>query len=391
MADAFQQLVRDRRGASPEKRASSQRNFVAPWWIFRPYGWKRLAWETLGVLLMLTQVVAMVGWYGEANAQRHHYERCMAGQPGFSTAAEREAAMSPRLLEPPLTGLSRRGARWYHLDVASGIAAGEFVERPPPTTMRGLLNQQIRRQLQRGRRLRCEPIYKAVSPLTAVKERRCGAMCWLADGLQVAVDAYDLLNFLLLFLTAYQYTARGGDDAQGEEEEAYEFGPRRIAAFRLTRWYLPFQLLVATPSYYLASRGGLLAALVASLRGSLLDGIASHPWDTLRLALTTGVAQSALKVVQLVRVVMKVVTVLLRLLRLRALLQKLRRLWDALRRRARLSQRVKGVWRRVRLAHTDGLGLASRVGESPSKKKPGVWTEAPGHSSMYVQFEAPDL
>lgn len=332
---------------------------------------------------MLMQVVAMIGWYGEANAQRYHFERCMEGRPGFNTAAEREAAMSPMLVSPPLTGLSPLGTRWYHLDVAAGIAFGEYIERPPPTTVRGLLEQQVRRQLERRRRQRCEPIYKAVSPLTGVKEKRCGRLCWLTDGLKVTVDLYDLLNFFLLFLTAYQYTTpttRDGDE--GTEKETaeqcieYEYRPRRIARFRLTRWYLPFQLVVATPSYYLASRGGLRVAVISSLRGSLLSSLASHPWETFWIVFRNGVPQSALKVVRLVRFVLRVIKVVLRLLRLRTLLTKLARLGDTLRRRARLQQRVTGAWRRVRLAHTDGLGLAARVVESPSKGRgetPAGW------------------
>ena len=385
---AFQQLVRDRRCADSEASEPSTpgRNFVAPWYLLRPYGWKRLGWETLGVVLMLMQVCCDIGYYGEENAQRFHYERCMAGRPGFSTEAEREAAQSPMLVSPPLSGRSATGKRWYHLDVATGIAFGEYVERPPPTTVHGLLDQQIRHQLKRTRRLRCEPIHKAVSPLTGVKEKRCGRLCWLADGVKVTVDVYDLLNFFLLFATAYKLTTRDKEREKakakdGEECVDYEYRPRRIARFRLTRWYLPFQLFIATPSYYLASRGGLRVAVLTSLRGSLLSSLASRPWETCLVVLRNGVPQSALKVVRLVRFVLKLVKVVMRLLRLRTLLTKLANLFEIFRRRARLEQRVEGMWRRVRLSHTDGLGLAARV-ESPSKetrrdRKPGLsWKRA---------------
>lgn len=52
------------------------------WWIMRPYGRRFLAWEILGVIVVLSHAMGMVLWYGEHNAQLHNHRRCIAGGLG---------------------------------------------------------------------------------------------------------------------------------------------------------------------------------------------------------------------------------------------------------------------------------------------------------------------
>lgn len=236
--------------------------------VIRPYGRLAVMWECVGALLLLSYAASSMLWFGEVQAMKVNWRACVAGAPAFSTPARLGATRpaeqviqqvsEPSLLRqsPSPTFASLRGsgcpaasASTLCLGAPMGVLSAMTVhdamgdlDLPPKVSRSSPLLDELhlewRKLRQRWRLQACHPLDPRP---TRTRPPPCLRMCQLSDAIKVAIDAFELLSFLLLLRTAFK-----------RPDGTYELRPRGILRHRLSCRRLPLALIAALPLYTLA-------------------------------------------------------------------------------------------------------------------------------------------
>ena len=350
------------------------------WYVLRPHSRRMVAWELLGLIIMLLHGLSNVMWFAEHNAQAVNHRDCLENTKPFANLEKIKAAelLGPPLFPNWLVAADAGGDEEVPMDVLTGFwhAHDHNIELPLATTMTGVVQNLVHKQLNKSRRGKCQHL-KPNAPRRDASDTApyCYRFCSICDALRILLDVYDFFHFLLIFITAFQLPSG-----------RFESRLTAIARHRLTSPYLPAQMLVATPTYLIvlltasegrktaaaASKGGPIIALV---RSRLLHHGRMHLEQQIKenkFYIAAGAAiyqEDALRAIKMLRLAVWIIKrslLVLRhvnaLMRVSHMLRQARSAMQRVRERMALSTRVQKKWKRIRIAHADALGLAARLG-----------------------------
>ncbi len=303
-------------------------------YVLRPYGYKLLVFECIGVLLMLAHGSTTVLWFGEEKAQRVNHKRCVANGMAFRQADDIDVATDPPFFSSPkgvghAYGMSAREhvRRWRghrrrermeacgdggvgSCDAVLSVMGGVTLElnsataglEPKPKLKESeyarLARQAWDNWSKKKRRRLCEPL--DTRPKVG-RRPACWRYCRLCDYVRTAMEVWDFIAFLLMMRTAYKVETESGG--------YYEYRPRQIFRYRITRPYFVLQLLIGMPTYSalkLLSGGHLTPISLIQIKAigrweKFQRHMRAHLMEYLRIAIKTGVVSNLRALLKLVR------------------------------------------------------------------------------------------